>query len=256
MSLTLPKGPLAARRPKTANFTLDGPEQLLFCHEFPRRVRAELAGHTVLDTRAGRLLHESGQMPVLYVPEEDLATDLLEPTDHRTHCPVKGDAAYWTVRADGRVAENAVWAYPDPVPEARWLRGLRAVVWEAMDAWYDEEEQVHGHLRDPYHRVDVRATSRPVTVRRDGEVVASSTRAMLLSETGLPNRYYLPREDVRTDLAPTDTRAVCPYKGTSHYFSVAGLDDAAWTYPEPLEDASKVAGRVCFLHDDLAVELG
>jgi len=83
----------------------------------------------------------------------------LSGTDLTTRCPFKGEASYWDVRADGRTAENAVWAYPDPLTPASWLRGYKAVSWDAMEAWYDEDEQVFGHLRDPFHRVDVRAAS-------------------------------------------------------------------------------------------------
>lgn len=69
-----------------------------------------------------------------------------------------------------------------------------------MDAWYDEDEEIFGHLRDPYHRVDVRRTSQHVTVAAGDQVQAESTRAKVLSETGLPNRYYIPADDVHTDL--------------------------------------------------------
>ncbi|MGH2803228.1 MAG: DUF427 domain-containing protein, partial [Thermoleophilaceae bacterium] len=114
MTLTLSNGPLSGHPPDTTNYEVRGPEHRLLLQEFPRRVRAELAGETVLDTRRGKLLHETGHLPQLYIPDEDLRDDLLEPSDHRTHCPFKGDASYWSVRAGGRLAENAVWAYPEP----------------------------------------------------------------------------------------------------------------------------------------------
>jgi len=255
MSLTLPRGPLSARRPREVNFEVAGPKHLLFFEEFPRRVRAVLGGDVVADSRHARLLHESGLLPQLYFPDADIATELLEPTDQSTHCPFKGDASYWTVKAGGVTADNAAWAYPSPKPESAWLRGWTAFYWEAMDTWFDEDEQVHGHLRDPYHRVDVRSTGRRVRVTSGDDVLADSTRAKVLSETGLPNRYYLPREDVRVELRPSETAAVCPYKGTSSYWSTPSLTDAAWSYEQPLEDTIKVAGHVCFLHDDLTTDL-
>ena len=129
-------------------------------------LHARFGGEVVLDTERGRLLHETGLLPALYVPEDDVRTDLLERTDHSTHCPFKGDAAYWTIRVGDRVAENAVWGYPEPLPESSWLRGYMAFYWAPMDAWYDEDERVHGHLRDPFHRVDARASSRPRPVKR------------------------------------------------------------------------------------------
>lgn len=246
MSLTLSTGPLATRRPSQVNYAIDGPKRLLHLSDFPRRVRARLGDAWVLDSRQGRLLHETGLLPVLYVPEGDVADDLLEATDHRTHCPYKGDAAYWSVRTGDRVAENAVWAYPEPLDEVAWLRGLRAVRWEAMDAWYDEEEQVYGHLRDPFHRVDVRDASGTLRVRVAGDLVAESDRAKVLSENGMPNRYYLPREDVRVDLRRSEKTAVCPYKGTSTYWSTEAVDDVAWSYEDPLPDTARIAGHVSF----------
>jgi uncharacterized protein (DUF427 family) len=255
MGLTIGNGPLSPQRPSDLNYRVDGPERLLFFDDFPRRVRATFADTVVVDSRRGRLLHESGLLPVLYVPDEDIAAEALRRTAHSTHCPYKGDATYWTVHVGDRTAENVVWAYPQPIPAAAWLRGYQAVYWDAMDAWYDEDEQVFGHLRDPYHRVDVRAASGRVRVLAGDEVLAASTRARILSETGLPNRYYLPREDVRVELRPSQTTTVCPYKGNASYWSTATLSDVAWSYEEPLVDALKIKDRVCFDHDDVSVRV-
>jgi uncharacterized protein (DUF427 family) len=255
MSLTLAGGPLSADRPLEVNFRTDGPERLLYLGDFPRRVRAVFAGRTVADTRRGRLLHESGLLPVLYVPDADMDTALLRRSDHTTHCPYKGDASYWSVEAGARTVEDAVWAYSDPLAAARWLQGYKAMYWDAMDAWYDEGEQVFGHLRDPFHRVDVRTASGRVQVVVDGSTVADSTRAKVLSETGLPNRYYVPRDDVETSLRRSDTSSVCPYKGTASYWSTATQTDVAWSYEAPLEDAAEVAGHLCF-EDSASVEVG
>lgn len=231
MTLTLSRAPLSTNRPSEVNYELSGPDRLLLLDEFPRRVRAVFAGQSVADTTRGRLLHESGLLPVLYVPDDDVRTDMLQPTEHTTHCPYKGDAAYWSVRSGDLVADNAVWAYPEPIAEARWLRGYKAITWEAMEAWYDEDERVEGHLRDPYHRVDVRRNSRHVRVLHGGDVVAESDRTVLLSETGLPNRYYLPADDVASDrLEPSDTTAICPYKGTSSYWSLRSRDATGRTW--------------------------
>ncbi|MDT0377626.1 DUF427 domain-containing protein [Streptomyces sp. DSM 42041] len=251
MSLTLPGGPLARRSPDTVNYRVDGPAHRLFQHSFPRRVRAHFGGRTVLDSVRGALLHETGLPPQLYVPREDVDDSLLTATDHRTHCPFKGDARYYSVTAGDRTAENAFWHYPDPLPEARWLAGLVAPYFDRMDAWFDEDEEIHGHLRDPYHRVDVRPTSRDVRVVADGVEIAATRHAMLLSETGLPNRYYVPRRDVRVEhLEPSATHTVCPYKGRASYRSLRvgalSLPDTVFWYPEPLQDAVRVADHLCF----------
>ncbi|MPZ67483.1 MAG: DUF427 domain-containing protein [Pseudonocardiaceae bacterium] len=254
MSLTISGRPLSSAPPETVNYSLDAPGHRLLFDPFPRRVRAMFAGEAVLDTTRGMLLHESNLLPQLYVPRDDVNRDLLEPTDHRTHCPFKGDAAYWSLVVGDRSAENAVWAYPEPFEAAAWLRGYVAPYWASMDAWFDEDEEVHGHLRDPYHRVDARPSSRHVEVLAGDEVVAQTRRPVVLSETGLPNRFYLPVEDVRSEvLELSATHTVCPYKGTASYRSLrtpAGLiPDAAFYYPEPNDGVRGIAGLLCFLAD-------
>ncbi|MGP4114931.1 DUF427 domain-containing protein [Streptomyces sp. 4N509B] len=254
MTLTLSQGPLSATPPSSVNYDLTGPAHRLFLQEFPRRVRAVVNGETVVDTRRGALLHETGLLPQLYVPAEDVRRELLAPSYHTTWCPFKGRASYWSIRVGDRRTPNVVWSYPRPRTEAAWLRDLLALYWDAADAWFDEEEQVHGHLRDPYHRVDVRRSGRHVRVLVDDTPVAETTTPMLLSETGLPNRYYLPSTDVRRKaLSESATRSVCPYKGTATYWSfTAGgrqVQDVAWSYPDPLESALKARGHLCFPHE-------
>ena len=246
MSLTFPGGPLAVEPPPTTNYPIGGPRHRLFLDPFPRRVRARLAGETVLDTTRGALLHESALLPRFYAPLDDVRADLLERTDHATHCPFKGDASYWSIRVGDRVAENAVWTYEDPIPEARWLKGLASIYPERVDAWLDEDEEIDGHLRDPYHRVDARRSTRRLEVRAGDELVARSERLAVVFETGLPLRFYLPREDVLADLRPSPTRAVCPYKGRASYWSLDGVEDAAWSYEEPLEAMIGARGYVAF----------
>ena len=258
MGLTFGDGPLSPRPPQTVNYDVAGPAHKLLMQPFPRRVRAEFAGRTVLDTRRGVLLHETAILPQLYVPEEDLDASAFEPTDHTTHCPFKGDATYRTLRVGDREVENALWAYPDPIATAPWLAGYAALYWSAADAWYDEDERVPGHLTDPYHRVDARRSSRHVRVLAGDTLVAESRTPLLVSETGLPNRYYLSPEDVVVPTEPTATRTVCSYKGEASYWSVRlpdgrELTDAAWGYPEPLAEAGALTGRLSFLHDDLRV---
>jgi len=163
--------------------------------------------------------------------------------------------------AGGRAAENAIWSYPEPNEEASWLRGYAGFYWGAMDEWYDEDERVEGHFRDPYHRVDVRRSSRPVRVLLGEVVLAETTRPLLLSETGLPNRFYIPAADVRQDLLEeSDTHTLCPYKGTASYWTVSAGDrklaDAVWSYPQAEGDSAAVSGYLSFLHDDLSIEVG
>ena len=219
----------------------------------PRWVRVKFNGETIADSKRALLLRESNHLPVYYFPPEDVRQDLLEPTELHTHCPYKGEASYWTVRVGDRVAENAMWGYLDPLAEREDIRGYRAFYWQRMDAWYEEDEQIFEHPRDPYHRVDAVHSSRHIRVEIGGQVVADSLRPTLVFETGLPTRYYLPVEDVRMDLLePTETASACPYKGQASYWRMAGdaaERDVAWTYQQPIAECPKIAGLIAFFNE-------
>lgn len=259
MSLTFRGAPLASHLPEEVNFTIDAPAHRLFMHPFPRRVRASFGGEMVFDTDHGQLLHESNLLPQLYVPWEDVRRDLLTPTDHHTTCSFKGVASYWSVSAGGRTAENAAWSYPTPIPEVEWLAPYAAFYWDPLDAWYDEEEEVQGHLWDPYHRTDVRQSGRHVRVTAAGEVLGESRQARILSETGLTNRWYLPAGDCRLDLlTPTATSSHCPYKGWASYYALDAHPrggDVAWVYPEPFNGVREIEGHLSFYGDQVEVEV-
>ena len=257
MTLTLGTGPLAAGAPDTANYTFDAPQHKLLFTSFPRRIRATLGGHMVVDSERVMLLHESNIFPVLYFPEGDVAMELLTKTDLSTHCPFKGDASYWTITAGGVVAENAVWGYESPIEAASWLEGYVAIEWGRMDHWFDEDDEIFGHIRDPYHRVDARPTSRRIQVRIAGRLVADTTEAFVVSETGGPNRHYIPSSDVRTDdFTRSETTTHCPHKGDTIYWhhTASGTSDVAWSYPAPLEEATRVAGHWSFDGPEVTVE--
>jgi uncharacterized protein (DUF427 family) len=258
MSLTLGTGPLAGQPGGAFNFDLSAaPAHRIFFSDYPRRLRALVGDRVVLDSTRAKLLHETGILPVPYVPLDDFDPDVLERSDHTTHCPFKGDASYWSVRVDGERVENAIWGYEDPLPEASWLKGYGALYWHKASAWFVEEDAVFAHLRDPFHRVDVHDSSRPVTVSARGRVIARSERPKLLFETGVPARVYVLRADVAPGvLEESDKRSVCPYKGISRYWSVAGIEDAAWSYDAPLPDAVRVQGHICFDDERVEVELG
>ena len=229
-------------------------EQALRFEPSPRRVRALFADTTIADSKKAMLLHEAKHLPVYYFPVEDVRTDLLVSSEHTTHCPLKGEASYWTISVGDRVAENAVWGYQEPLQGARFLEGYVAFYWNEMDAWYEEDDEVFVHARDPYHRVDVLHSSRHVRVLVGGERIAESRRPRLLFETGLPTRYYLPKLDVRMDLLePSQTTTGCPYKGRASYYSArvgeVFLPDAAWTYSAPIPECSKIENLVCFFQE-------
>jgi uncharacterized protein (DUF427 family) len=224
----------------------------------PRWVRVRLGGELVADSRRALLLiqYGPGALPTYYVPMADVRADaLIDPRDDN-------DAGLrrWTVVAGGRAAEQAAWQplRPDGVMAA--LAGHVTFSWDALE-WYEEDEQVFVHARDPHHRVDVVRSSRHVTVAVGEHVLADSTRPLLLFETSLPTRYYLPADDVRTDfLQPTHTVTRCPYKGIARYWSIRVgetlLPDAVWSYPDPIAENPRIKDLLCFFNErvDLTVD--
>jgi len=252
MSLTMGTGPLAFANRERFNTDLsDAPKHLLYLHDVQPRIRGVLAGESVVDTRHGKLLHESAMLPQWYLPLADIRDDLLVESSTTTHCPFKGDASYYSLQVGDRHVEDAIWTYRDPLPEAAWLEGLAGFYFDRLDTWYQEDDEVFGHPRDPFHRVDTHHTSRHVVVRAGGQTVADSTDTIALFETGLGVRYYLPEADVRIELlGPSETTSVCPYKGTAGYRSLTvgaqTIADAAWFYAVPFAEAAEVAGYLSF----------
>jgi uncharacterized protein (DUF427 family) len=224
----------------------------------PKRVRVLFGGQFVADSRRVMLLREPQSVPVYYFPTGDVRMDLLVPSDHRESSPTKGQARFCHLKVGSSMAVDGSWSYPDPPQGAPDLAGYVALAWEAMDAWYEEDEQVYVHARDPHKRVDVLRSSRHVVVRALGQVIAESQRPVVVFETGLPPRYYLTQTDVRLDLlVPSDRVTRCPYKGVAHYRSVRDgkgrVEDAAWGYAYPTDEARGLAGLLAF--DGRKVEL-
>jgi uncharacterized protein (DUF427 family) len=230
-------------------------EQTLYLEPTPRRLRVVVGGETVADSRGAFMLQEQGLQPCYYFPAADVRSEFLEPSDRHTRCPKKGEASYWTIRAGDTVVEAGAWYYPEPLPGAEGLRDMVAFYFDRMDHWYEEDEEIFVHPRDPYHRVDVVASDRVVRVSLDGSLLAESSRALALFETGLPTRWYIPREDAVVDLEPSDSVTRCPYKGEASYFSAAGVKDLVWYYDEPLAEVGRIAGLICFFNEKVDLEL-
>ena len=221
-----------------------------------KRVRAYLGGEVVADTIHPVLVWEVPSYPAYSVPAADVRTDLLEQDGGVAHSPSRGDGRTYTVTAGGKQAPGAAARYEDsPIRE---LRDLVRLEWDAMDAWFEEDEEVFTHPRDPYTRIDVLPSSRHVRIEIDGVTVAESSNPTLLFETGLPVRYYLPKTHVRLDLLThTDSESHCPYKGQAEYWSVRTGDalheDVAWSYPTPLPESLGVAGHIAFYDEKVDV---
>ncbi len=228
------------------------PDRHIEVEPSPRWVRVKLGGEFIADSKRVLTLRETGRLPVYCFPPADVRTDLLSPVESAA---ATGEGVrHWTVRVGETVAENAALSYRGAVAGREAIEGHFAFRWEKMDHWYEEEEEVFVHPRDPYHRVDVLPSSRRVRVEVGGQVIAETGRPHLLFETGLPTRYYLPAEDVRMEfLEPSTTTSRCPYKGIASYWSVRVGDsvspDLVWSYPAPIPECPKVKGLLCFFNE-------
>jgi uncharacterized protein (DUF427 family) len=220
----------------------------------PRWVRVVFNGVTVADSKRPLLVWER-HLPTYYFPREDVRGDLLAEAGQR-HDPGVGRAALFTLRVGERTAERAARAREELAADGHSLAGYLTFDWSAMDAWYEEDDEIFVHPRDPHHRVDVLHSSRHVRVVALGETVADTRRPSLLFETGLPTRYYIPRADVRMDLlVPSDAHTQCPYKGIASYYSIRVGDrlarDLAWTYRFPIPECPRIEDLVCFYNEQV-----
>jgi uncharacterized protein (DUF427 family) len=230
--------------------------------ESPRRIRTVLGGTVIADSQRMRLLHPPGGRPAAYYfPEDDVRTDLFSPSDYTAALPGLGDASYWDVALGGKSYARVARAYRQPPAELNDLARFVTFDWNAMDAWFEEDEEIFVHPRDPYHRVDTRESSRHIRVEIDGQTVAESRRPCVLFETNHPTRFYLPLLDVRLDLLrPTETRTGCAYKGFASYWSLQTDSlpgrDIAWSYAFPFAECAKIANYICFYNErvDLYVD--
>jgi uncharacterized protein (DUF427 family) len=201
----------------TGRFDFDPPEHITFVEVHPRRVRALRDGETVVDSERVRLVYRTGSLPRFAFPVEDVRV---------------------------------------PSEPERAVEGYVTVAWGDVDRWLEEDEEIVVHPRDPYHRIDVLDTSRRVVVRVGGDELADSTGTRILFETGLPPRYYLPREDVRMETLSTSVVTTgCAYKGYPEHFDHRSALAIAWSYDDPRRDAEPVRGRVCFYQERPEVEL-
>jgi uncharacterized protein (DUF427 family) len=228
MTLTVGSGPFGHRPGGRFNFDVPS-EGIQYLDAFPRRIRAFVGGELVVDSVNARMLYEQHRLPSWCFPPEDVRLHVL------------GDGA---------------WRYEDGLAE-----GLIGVRWDAVDRWLEEDEEVIVHPRDPYHRIELRDTSRQVEVRLADETLAVSSAPIALFEASLPTRWYFAPGEIEAELAPNaDVRTGCAYKGWASYFDVrvAGRVELAlaWQYENPLEGMERIRNRICFFNEriDLIVD--
>lgn len=247
-----------------------------------KRIRAVLDSATVVDTTRALLIWEPRRIvPSYAVPADDIAAELA-PSDTAPSDTAVADAAdaigvhlpdlsgrpvldpsvpFAVHSAEGRAADLRAGEQDRPgagfYPADPELAGYVVLDFGAFDAWYEEDERNVAHPRDPFHRIDVLPSSRHVRVELDGHVLAESSRPVLLFETMLPTRYYLPPGDIRAELTPSSTHTWCAYKGQASYWTATAGDrvvpDIGWTYHQPLHDATHVRDHIAFFNERLDV---
>ncbi len=213
-----------------------------------RWIRGTLQGETIVDSKHAMLMIESIGELDYYFPVEDVRMDLLTLSDHTTRSGYRGTRKFWDLKLGDQLIENAAWSY-EPKANRPDFSGYIAFAWKAIEHWYEEDEEIFYHPRNPYHRIDTIQSSRHVEVFVDGVKVADTTHPNLLFETNMPTRYYIPKNDVRMDLLiPSETQTICPYKGVSEYYHVQvngnTYTDILWTYPDPIDEAPKLKDTI------------
>ena len=219
----------------------------------PKRVRVHLAGKIIFDTIESQLVWEHPYFPRYYLPQKSLQNATLGPGHD-----VEGAKGYkiHDLIVDGATTQEAVLSI-ETGPLADFVRPAPS----RMDAWFEEDEPIHGHPVDPYKRIDTRRSSRPIRVEVDGVEVANATWAVHLYETSLPVRFYLPRTSIKdgVGLLKSDTTSYCPYKGSAKYLHVIpekGIEpvrDIVWYYEEPLLAVEGIRELVCFYNEKVDI---
>ncbi len=219
-----------------------------------RWVRVRLGDVVIADSRRAQLLIEYGAPPALptyFFPLDDVDTDAL--VDRST---LDDGSIRWSVQAGDRRVIDGAWTHPAADGRLAGIAGMVSFTWTDQLQWLEEEEVLFAHARDPHKRVDVAPSSRHVRVLVAGVEVANSRRPLLLFETMLPTRFYLPPDDVQMEmLVPSATVTQCPYKGTATYWSVTvdGVvhDDLAWSYRDPVPENPRICDLICFYNESV-----
>lgn len=223
----------------------------------PRRVRGYLGDALVFDTTAARYVWEVPYYPQYYIPLADVRSECLHDENHAQKVQF-GPSRLYSLVGSGHTHESAARVFDGDGP----LAGTVRFEWNPL-RWFEEDEPIYGHPRNPYSRVDALRSHRHVRVELDGIVLADTKSPVLLFETGLPTRYYIDPTDVAFEhLESSATQTLCPYKGvTSGYWSVrAGRagdqvlhQDLAWTYHYPLPAVAQIAGLIAFYNEKLDI---
>jgi uncharacterized protein (DUF427 family) len=256
MGLSWQQGPLSPGR--IGRFLIPDPlpERLLYAEPLRRRMRVRFGGAWIADSEHVVLLHEPGRYPVAYFPLDSIAAGVLELERHTTQHRDLGLTSWYAVRSGGHNKPRAAWQHTDLPAHSGELRARVAFAWPAMDGFYEEDERIVGHAADSYHRIDIRQTSRHLTVHCGGRLVADSTHPLVLYESGFAPRWYVPRTGIEASaLTPVEGQTFCPYKGLASYYDIGNAPRAAWSYQNAWTEVARISGLVSFEPDKVAVHL-
>jgi uncharacterized protein (DUF427 family) len=251
MGLSWQQGPLGRDPNGTFLTATPMPERVLYLEPLRRRMSVELAGRIIVRSDDAVILYEPARYPVAYFPIGDVEAGVLEPSDHESTHPDLGRTTWFEVGG-----HRGAWQHVDPPAQAAALRDTVAFAWHLMDAFYEEDERILGHAADPYHRIDIRGTSRHLVVRHDDQVVAETQAPLVLYESGFAPRWYVPRTDVAADaLHALEGQTFCPYKGLASYYDVGDAPQAAWSYRSPFDEVARIADLVSFYPEKLEITI-
>ena len=222
----------------------------------PKRVRVISGGETIADSRETLILRSNQFLPIYFFPASSVRRNAFDSERSGSHPKLGGEATYWNLFTGDSIEEDAAWSFvevDDPVLEP--LKGYIGFRWNAVDQWLEEDEEIFVHPRDPYARIDTIQSSSHVQVWLDGEIIADTTRPVLLFETHLPTRFYIPEQDIRLNrLSQSESTSRCPYKGIASYWSTKASEatagkDIAWSYVDLLPEIPKIKGLIAFYPD-------
>lgn len=216
-------------------------------------VRVKLNNEIIAESFEPILLIEygRGKMTNYFFKKEEVKQNYLESSEFKGK---EKKFEFWNVRVGDRFEKNAAYSYDIPLEGYEDLEGLISFKWNSMDNWYEEDEEIFLHPRDPYHRVDTIPSSRHVRIEINGVTIAESNKSVFLFETGLPIRYYLPQEDIKMNLLKsTLNSSYCPYKGWANYWSVSvdneEFQNVIWGYQDPISEIPKIKGHLAFWNE-------
>ena len=257
MGLSWQQGPLGRNPIGTFISATPMPERVLYFEPLRRRMSVRFGGGEIARSDDALILFEPARYPVAYFPTGDIRQGVLQPANLESVHADLGDTRWFDVVGDdGKIAQRGAWQHIGPPPGADALRDTVAFGWRAMDAFYEEDERILGHAADPYHRVDIRSSSRHIVVVDGDRLVADTQAALVLYESGFAPRWYVPRDDIAPEiLEPVKGQTFCPYKGVASYYHVGDVRTAAWSYRSPFEEVRRIADFVSFYAEKLEITI-